>query len=126
MTLLSIRNMALLPIALAFTALATIQPVGAQSGVDQACGGAAGPSCSVGLFCEVGTGRTRRFDVTSGRLTTIAGNGTKAYAGDGGPALSASFSAPHEIRFDGDGHLFVVERDAHVVDGMPRDTRGSD
>jgi sugar lactone lactonase YvrE len=37
------------------------------------------------------------------------------YAGDGGPALAASFSAPHEIRFDADGNLYMVERDAHVV-----------
>jgi len=66
-------------------------------------------------FCEVGTGRTRRLDVGTGRLTTIAGNGRKGYVGDGGPAPSASFSAPHEIRFDANGHLFVVERDAHVV-----------
>jgi sugar lactone lactonase YvrE len=66
-------------------------------------------------FCEVDTGRTRRFDIDSGRLTTVAGSGEKAYSGDGGPALEASFSAPHEIRFDRGGHLFVVERDAHVV-----------
>ena len=51
----------------------------------------------------------------TGRLTTVAGNGEKGYTGDGGTALDASFSAPHEIRFDGDRHLFVVERDAHVV-----------
>jgi sugar lactone lactonase YvrE len=66
-------------------------------------------------FCEVDTGRTRRMDLGTGRLTTISGNGEAAYAGDGGPALDASFSAPHEIRFDRDGHLFVVERDAHIV-----------
>jgi sugar lactone lactonase YvrE len=34
--------------------------------------------------------------------------------------LSASFSAPHEIRFDADGNLFVVERDAHVVRRIDR------
>jgi sugar lactone lactonase YvrE len=66
-------------------------------------------------FCEVDTGRTRRVDLATNRLTTIAGNGEKAYAGDGGPAHAASFSAPHEIRFDGSGNLYVVERDAHVV-----------
>lgn len=66
-------------------------------------------------FCEVDTGRTRRLDLGTGRLTTTAGNGVKAYAGDGGSRLEASFSAPHEIRFDDSGHLFVVERDAHVV-----------
>ena len=66
-------------------------------------------------FCEVDTGRTRRMDLETGRLTTVSGNGEAAYVGDGGPALAASFSAPHEIRFDRDGHMFVVERDAHVV-----------
>ncbi len=66
-------------------------------------------------FCEVDTGLTRRLSLGDGLLTTIAGNGQKAYAGDGGTALAAAFSAPHEIRFDKDGHLFVVERDAHVV-----------
>lgn len=66
-------------------------------------------------FCEVNTGRTRRLDLSSGRLTTIAGNGESAYSGDAGLALQASFAAPHEIRFDKDGHLFVVERDSHTV-----------
>ena len=66
-------------------------------------------------FCEVDTGRTRRMDLRTARLTTVSGNGEATYSGDGGPALAASFSAPHEIRFDRDGHLFVVERDAHVV-----------
>src|SRR5688572_1241690 len=74
-------------------------------------------------FCEVDTGRTRRLDLRSGRITTVAGNGTKAYAGDGGPAAEASFSAPHEIRFDAEGHLFVVERDAHVVRRVDARTR---
>ncbi len=74
-------------------------------------------------FCEVDTGYIRRLDITSGRMTTIAGNGQKGYAGDGGPALSASFTAPHEIRFDRNGHLFVVERDAHVVRRIDAKTR---
>ena len=56
-------------------------------------------------------------------MTTVAGNGEAVYAGDGGPALAASFSAPHEIRFDRDGHLFVVERDAHVVRRVDAQTR---
>ncbi|PCH60096.1 MAG: hypothetical protein COC19_06305 [SAR86 cluster bacterium] len=66
-------------------------------------------------FCEVDTGLIRRFDLTTGRLETIAGDGKKAYAGDGLTAMLASFSAPHEIRFDAQGNLFVVERDSHVV-----------
>ncbi len=66
-------------------------------------------------FVEVDPGYTRRLDLGTGRLTTIAGTGMKGYAGDGGPALAASFTMPHEIRFDAGGNLFLVERDAHVV-----------
>jgi sugar lactone lactonase YvrE len=87
---------------------------GISTPVNNPYGVVVGPDQAL-YFCEVDTGRTRRLDLTSGRLTTFAGNGDKAYAGDGGPALQASFSAPHEIRFDASGHLFVVERDAHVV-----------
>jgi DNA-binding beta-propeller fold protein YncE len=74
-------------------------------------------------FCELDTGCTRRFDLAANRITTIAGNGQKGYAGDGGPALEASFTTPHEIRFDRDGHLFIVERDSHVVRRVDAKTR---
>lgn len=66
-------------------------------------------------FCEVDTGRIRRMDMRSRAVTTLAGTGEKGYTGDGGPATAARLSAPHELRFDRDGHLFVVERDNHVV-----------
>jgi DNA-binding beta-propeller fold protein YncE len=66
-------------------------------------------------FCEFDTGYVRRLDLASRQLTTIAGNGQKGLAGDGGPASAASITAPHEIRFDRDRHLYIVERDTHVV-----------
>jgi len=93
------------------TATPINNPYGIVSGPDQAL-----------YFCEVDEGRIRRLDINTGRLTTIAGNGIKAYSGDGRPALEASFSAPHEIRFDAEGNLFVVERDAHVVRRIDADT----
>ncbi|MEX0965135.1 MAG: hypothetical protein WDZ52_13955 [Pseudohongiellaceae bacterium] len=73
-----------------------------------------GPDSAL-YFCEVDSGRTRRMDLNSGRLTEIAGNGQKGYTGDGGLATEASFSAPHEIRFDSAGNLFIVSRDSHTV-----------
>ncbi len=88
--------------------------LGTETPVDNPYGVVVGPDGAL-YFCEVDTGRIRRLDLGTGRLTTVAGNGEKAYAGDGGTALEASFSAPHEIRFDREGNLFVVERDAHVV-----------
>ena len=86
----------------------------AQALVNNPYGVIIGPDGAL-YFCEVDTGRTRRLDLSTRKLTTIAGNGQKAYAGDGGTAMAASFSAPHEIRFDGQRNLFIVERDAHVV-----------
>ena len=78
---------------------------GSQTPVNNPYGVVLGPDGAL-YFCEVDTGRTRRLDLSTGLLTTVAGNGEKAYAGDGGRALEASFSAPHEIRFDHEGSLF--------------------
>lgn len=66
-------------------------------------------------FCDLDNQRIRRIDLTTHRTTTIAGNGQKAYHGDGGPATTASLNMPHEIQFDPAGNLYVAERDNHVV-----------
>lgn len=66
-------------------------------------------------FCEVDTGRIRRMDLGSSRLTTIAGTGEKGFEGEAQYATDTPFSAPHEIRFDEQGNLYVVERDGHAV-----------
>ena len=61
-------------------------------------------------FCDLDNQRIRRLDLTTGSTTTIAGNGERGYAGDGGPAIDATLNMPHEIQFDQDGHLYIVER----------------
>ena len=48
-------------------------------------------------------------------ITTVAGCGRAGSGGDGGPALGCELSQPHEIRFDSQGDLFIVERDSHRV-----------
>ena len=50
----------------------------------------------------------RRVD-TNGFITTLAGNGTSAYAGDGGPAASASLSSPNGEAVDASGNLFFAD-----------------
>lgn len=87
---------------------------GTSTPVNNPYGIVAGPDGAL-YFCEVDTGRIRRFDLESQNLTTIAGNGETAYAGDGGLARDAAFLTPHEIRFDVAGNLYVVERDSHTV-----------
>jgi DNA-binding beta-propeller fold protein YncE len=66
-------------------------------------------------FCDLDNQRIRRFDLGTRRTVTIAGNGEKAYSGDGGPATSAALNMPHEIQFDARGHLYIAERDNHVI-----------
>lgn len=66
-------------------------------------------------FCDLGNQRVRRLDLNTKHMTTVAGNGKAAYAGDGGPAVEASLKAPHELVFDKKGDLYFAERDNHVI-----------
>jgi len=66
-------------------------------------------------WADFGSNRVLRLDLKARRINVIAGNGTKGWSGDGGPAKLAQLSAPHEIRFDTKQNIFVAERDSHVV-----------
>jgi DNA-binding beta-propeller fold protein YncE len=66
-------------------------------------------------FCDLDNQRIRRLDLKTRRPTTVAGTGERAYAGDGSPAVAASLNMPHEIQFDSAGHLYIAERDNHVI-----------
>src|SRR2546425_6547645 len=64
-------------------------------------------------FCDLDNQRIRRLDLRTRRTSTIAGNGERAYAGDGRPATDASLNMPHEIQFDAAGRLYIAARDNH-------------
>jgi DNA-binding beta-propeller fold protein YncE len=66
-------------------------------------------------FSDYGTSRVFRWDLRTSKITVVAGTGTKGFAGDGGPAKSAQLAAPHEVRFDSKGNLYIDERDNHIV-----------
>ena len=66
-------------------------------------------------FCDLGNQRIRRLDLKSHITSTIAGNGQRAYSGDGGSATAAALNMPHEIQFDSANNLYIAERDNHVV-----------
>lgn len=53
--------------------------------------------------------RVRAVDFTANVITTVAGNGTKGFGGDGGPATSAKLAWPYGIGFDADGHLYIAD-----------------
>lgn len=50
-----------------------------------------------------------RMVTPDGNISTIAGNGTQASAGNGGPASAASLSNPLAVAADSNGNVFLVE-----------------
>jgi trimeric autotransporter adhesin len=52
--------------------------------------------------------RIRKID-TSGIITTVAGNGTESFSGDGGPATSATLNTPIGVAVDRAGNLYIAD-----------------
>ncbi|HZQ43338.1 MAG TPA: Ig-like domain repeat protein [Acidobacteriaceae bacterium] len=59
------------------------------------------------LVCDQGNERVRR--INAGQITTIAGNGTQGFAGDGGVATSAELNEPSGIAASPDGRIFFAD-----------------
>src|ERR1017187_2566952 len=49
--------------------------------------------------------------VSNGVITTVAGNGTRGYGGDNGPATSAQLADPGGVAVDSAGNLYIVDTD---------------
>lgn len=87
------------------------QPFGVEVGPDGAL-----------YITEVQNHRVLKLDRREGRVKTVAGNGRKGYSGDGGLATHAELNEPYEVRFDGDGNMFFVEMQNHLVRRMDAKT----
>ena len=48
-------------------------------------------------------------------IETLAGNGEPGYAGDGGPAGTASLNEPKGLCVDRAGNLYIADSENHVV-----------
>ena len=61
------------------------------------------------FIADANNARVRRVDSSTGVITTVAGNGTFGFSGDGGPATSASLNFPEGLAVDSSGNLFIAE-----------------
>jgi RHS repeat-associated protein len=78
-----------------------------QAELSSPWGVAVGPDGSI-YIADEGNNLIRRVG-PDGIITTIAGNGTRGYSGDGGPAGQAEFSHPDGVAIGPDGALYVAD-----------------
>ncbi len=58
--------------------------------------------------------RIRKVDV-NGVITTVAGNGSAGFSGDGGLASNARLNNPNSVAVDNAGNLFIADQSNHRV-----------
>jgi uncharacterized protein (TIGR03437 family) len=59
-------------------------------------------------IADVGNNRIRKVS-PAGMITTVAGNGTRGYSGDGGPATAAELNWPYAVAVDALGNLYIAD-----------------
>jgi len=59
--------------------------------------------------------RVRKVTLSSGLISTVAGNGTKSFAGDGGVATSAGLATPRGVAAAADGSIYFADSDNNRI-----------
>lgn len=67
------------------------------------------------LYIAEGDNEIIRKINTAGIISTVAGNGTAGYSGDGGPATNAQLKTPFSVRVDTGGNIFIADGDNNVI-----------
>ncbi len=79
---------------------ATSAEISFPEGVDVDC------SCNV-YIADSGNNRIRK--VSGGTITTVVGNGTAGYRGDGGSTTTAEISYPEAVAVDCSGNIYIAD-----------------
>jgi sugar lactone lactonase YvrE len=67
------------------------------------------------VYISDSNGRRIRMVGSDGKISTVAGNGTEGYSGDGGPATNAQLSHPVGLAVDLHGRVYVADSLNHAV-----------
>ncbi len=83
------------------------------------------------LIADIQDQRVRRVDLATGIITTFAGTGEKSREGDGKHRTEASLMGPRAVSVDGQGNVYVCEREGNGVrkispDGVLTTIAGAD
>ena len=74
------------------------------------------------FIADYGNHRVRLIDLTTGVMSTCAGNGSTGYSGDGGQATAAELTNPQSICTDSSGNLFIADPGSNTIRRVDRHT----
>ena len=60
-------------------------------------------------IADDGNNVIRKVTVSTGIITTVAGNGVQGYSGDNGPATSATLNGPEGVAVDALGNIYILD-----------------
>ena len=73
------------------------------------------------LIVELEGGRVHRLSA-AGQFATIAGDGSKSYRGNGGPAAKATFNGMHNVAVTPNGDIYIADSWNHCIRKIDADS----
>lgn len=67
------------------------------------------------LIADMANHKIRKITTSSMLVSTVAGDGTNAFMGDGGPATAAQMSQPTGVVFDATNNMYITDGNNHRV-----------
>jgi|GEM_PF-5870649 len=74
------------------------------------------------FIADAANHRVRKIDKITGIITTVAGNGSPSYQGDGGLATNASIYNPIGLAFDSQGNLYIADTNNNCIRKVAKGT----
>jgi sugar lactone lactonase YvrE len=66
-------------------------------------------------IADAGNNLIRKVMASTGDISTVAGNRTESYSGDGGPATCAEMNTPYDVAVDASGNIYISDSNNNRV-----------